>query len=59
MEEDRSQLFRARALDVEPVQNTLEPALSLSVSLIKMLKFEFEPTLSLLNNYARSTSNWL
>ena len=59
MEEDRAQFFRARAVDVEPVQITLEPALSQSVTLIQMLIFEFDPILSLLGNKARSTSNWL
>ena len=32
----------------EPVQITLEPAASPSFLVIKMLKFDFEPTLSLL-----------
>ena len=51
------QIFRARAraLSVEPegpepVKIALEPASSSSFLLIKMLKFELEPTSSLLEN---------
>ena len=34
----------------EPVKIALKPALNLSFLLIKMLKFKFEPTSSLLEN---------
>ena len=44
---------RAQNLRAEPVQITLEPASSPSFLLIKMLKFEFEPTTSLLEILAR------
>ena len=52
VEVERAQFFRARAqassVEPEPVKIALDPASSPSILLIKMLKFEFEPTTSLL-----------
>ena len=59
LEVERAQFFQARAElepwvsspnEPEPVKIALEPASSPSYLLIRMLKFEFEPTSSLLEN---------
>ena len=45
------------SFEPESVQITLEPASSPSFLLIKMLKFKFEPTLSLIEVWARRASS--